>query len=56
MADLWRLRQKEKEEDQRGQDWDLGRCLGAEWRKGVRFRRRGWTERGIETISNPKKV
>lgn len=45
VADLWRLRQKEKDEDQRGQDWDLGRCLGAKWGKGVHFRRRGWTER-----------
>lgn len=45
---MWR--QKEKEEDQRGQGRDFENCLGEKMarERGVRFRR-GWIDRVTET-------
>lgn len=45
-VDLWSLwRQKENEEDQRGQGWDLGNCLRFEMEQEVRVRSNGGIER-----------
>jgi len=44
-VDLRSLRQKEKEEDQRGQGWDLGNCLRCETEQEVRVMSNGGMER-----------
>lgn len=43
MRSVWR--QKEKEEDQRGQGWDFGNCLRCEREQEVRVRSNGGMER-----------